>query len=279
MALGLVLLGALLCFPASLALWEQGTLAKEEPFVALGRDIIDEPPVQSAIASALVKQVRGISAVRQIEQQTKLSVDTLAQTAVTALIQSDEDDVALRGVYHTTRALAGLENDTVQRDGDDLIIDLRPTMKRVVDGLAAEVPALRNLELPAGVGVITIADGKNVGIALDGWKAVDTAAQYLMVLPLVPFVLALIVASGRGFMLFLIGALIAGGAALRVFLLRGPLDSVLEDVITGDSVYGEAGFAVYGRIVDSYAAQEVTVLIAGVVVAVAGFGTSILPRR
>jgi hypothetical protein len=96
------------------------------------------------------------------------------------------------------------------------------------------------------------------------------------VLPLIPFVLALIIASGRGFTLFLIGAAIAGGAALRIFVMQGPLDKLLEDLITGDSVYGDAGFAVYSRIVASYARQEVTVLIGGVVVAVVGFGMSVL---
>jgi len=279
MALGLVLLGALLCFPASLALWEQRTLAKEQPFVELGRDIIDEPPVQSALAKALADQVRGLSVVRQVEQQTRLNVDTLAQTGVTALIQSDEDDVALRGVYHTTRGLADLDKDTVQRNGDDLVIDLRPTVRRVVDGLASDVPALQGVPIPDNIGIVTVANGKNVGIALDGWRAVDTAAPYLIVLPLIPFVLALIVASGRGFTLFLIGALVAGGAALRLFLLHGPLDSLLEDLITGDSVYGDAGFAVYSRIVASYARQEVIVLVGGVVVAAVGLVTSVVSRR
>jgi hypothetical protein len=101
----------------------------------------------------------------------------------------------------------------------------------------------------------------------------------LIVLPLVPFILALLVASGRGFTLFLIGAVIAGGAALRIFMLRGPLDSLLEDVITGDSVFGDAGFAVYSSIVDSYTSQEMIVLFAGVAVALLGFGVSILLRR
>jgi len=62
---------------------------------------------------------------------------------------------------------------------------------------------------------------------------------------------------------------------VRIFLLQGPLDSLLEDLITGDSVYGEAGFAVYSRIVASYARQEVIVLIGGVVVAVVGFAMSV----
>jgi hypothetical protein len=278
-AVGLVLLGALLCFPASLALWEQRTLAKEQPFVELGRDIIDEPPVQSAIARAVADQVRGVSAVRQVEQQTRLNVDTLAQTGVTALIQSDEDDVALRGVYHTTRALAGIEKDNVQRSGDDLVIDLRPTVRRVFDDLVSDVPALQGFQLPDNVGVVKITNAKNAGVALDAWRDVDTAAPYLILLPLLPFILALFVASGRGFTLFLIGAVIAAGAALRIFMLRGPLDSLLEDVITGDSVYGDAGFAVYGSIVDSYAHQEMMVLYAGVAVAVLGLGVSILSRR
>jgi hypothetical protein len=271
----LVFIGALLCFPASLALWEQRTLAKEEPFVELGRDMIDEEPVQAAIARAVVEQVRRISAVRQIEQSSKLSLDTIAQGAVTTLVQSDEDDIALRGVYHTTRALADLDKDTVQRDGDDLIVDLRPTIRHVVDGLAADAPALRGLELPEGMGIISVANGKNVGIALDTWRAVDKAAPVLIVLPLIAFVVAVVVAPSRGFTLFVIGAGIAGGAAVRIFLLQGPLDSLLEDLITGDSVYGEAGFAVYSRIVASYARQEVIVLIGGVVVAVVGFAMSV----
>ena len=275
-AVMLVIIGALLCFPASLALWEQRTLAKEEPFVELGRDIIDEEPVQSAIARAVVEQVRGISGVRQVEQSTRLNLDTIAQGAVTTLVQTDEDDVALRGVYQTTRALADLDKDTVQRDGDELIIDLRPTIRRVLDGLTADVPALRAVELPEGVGIVSVADGRNVGIALDAWRAIDKSAPVLIVLPLIPFVLAVIVASGRGFTVFLIGAAIAGGAALRIFLLQGPLDSLIEDLITGDSVYGDAGFAVYSRIVASYARLEVTVLIGGVVVAVVGLGMSVL---
>lgn len=274
----LVIIGALLCFPASVALWEQRTLASEERFVELGRDIIDEDAVQSAIAKAIADQVRGLSAVKQVEQQTRLKVDTLAQTGVTALIESDEDDIALRGVYHTTRALADLEKDTVQRDGEDLVIDLRPTVRRVVDDLVGDVPALQGLQLPADAGVITVANAGSVGIALDAWRAVDKAAPYLIVLPLVPFLLAVFVASGRGFTLFLIGALIAAGAALRIFLLQGPLDSLLEDLITGESVYGDAGFAVYGRIVASHAWQEVMVLVGGVVVAVVGLGTSVLMR-
>lgn len=274
-----VFIGAVLCFPASLALWEQQTLAKEQPFIELGRDIIDETPVQSAIAKAVADQVRGLSAVKQVEQQTRLNIDTLAQTGVTALIESDEDDVALRGVYHTSRALAGLEKDTVQQSGDDLVIDLRPTVRRVVDGLVSDVPALQGFQLPDNVGVVTITNAKSAGIALDAWRGVDTAAPYLIVLPLVPFVLALLVASGRGFTLFLIGAVIAGGAALRIFMLRGPLDSLLEDVVTGDSVYGDAGFAVYGSIVDSYVSQEMIVLFAGVAVAVLGLCASIVSRR
>ena len=62
-AVMLVIIGALLCFPASVALWEQRTLADEEPFVKLGQDIIDEEPVQSGIAKAIADQIRSFGGI------------------------------------------------------------------------------------------------------------------------------------------------------------------------------------------------------------------------
>jgi hypothetical protein len=273
----LVILGALLCFPASVALWEQRTLADEEPFVTLGQDIIDEPPVQQGIARAISDQIRKYGGIDTVTiRSANFSIDQVTFEAVKTLGGSEAGDVALRGVYKTSRRVAEIDDDTVQVDGDDLVIDLRPTVRQVVDRIAADEPALSGVTLPANVGRVTIANGRQAGIALDAWRGVDQAAPVLIVLPLIPFVLAVLVASGRGFTLFLIGAAIAGGAALRIFLLQGPLDSLLQDVIAGDSVYGDAGFAVYGRIVASYARQEVMLIVAGVVVAVVGLGTSVL---
>jgi hypothetical protein len=278
-AVMLVIIGALLCFPASVALWEQRTLADEGPFVELGQDIIDEGPVQSAIARVLGEQVTKFAGVEAVTiRSVKVSIESIALEAVKSLAGSEAADAALRGTYHVSRQLADLEKDTVQTDGDDLVIDLRPTVRSVLEQADDEEPLLQGLVLPQNVGLITITEGRQAGVALDAWRFFDKAAPVLIVLPLILFVLAVIVASGRGFMLFLIGAAIAGGAALRIFMLQGPLDSLLEDLITGDSVYGDAGFAVYGRIVASYARQEVMVIIGGVVVAVVGLGTSVLTR-
>ena len=276
---GLILLGALLCFPASLALWEQRTLAREDQFVELGKEIFDEPDVQAGIAHAIGDQVRSLAGVKAGQSKLKVSLDDIVLEAVKALAGSDAADAALRGTYHVSRLLADLDKDTVQRQGDDLVIDLKPTVARVVEKLGEQDPALDGIVLPEGIGTITIANAGKAGIALDAWRATDKAAPVLTWLPLVPLVLAFVIASSRGVALFVIGALIAGGAALRIFLLEGPVRGVVEDLITGDSVYGDAGFAVYGRIVSSFVQQDIVVLIGGLVVVAVGFGLSVVLAR
>jgi hypothetical protein len=279
-AVTLVVLGALLCFPASAALWEQRTLASEAEFVALGRDIYKEPPVQDAIGKAIADEIAKYAGVRTVTVRTvRVDIEDIAFEVVKSFEGSEVVDVALKGVYETSRRLADIEDETVQREGDNLVIDLRPTLRSVIERADDEEPLLQSLGLPEDAGLITIADAKNAGIALDAWRAIDTAAPFLIVLPLVPFAIALIVASGRGFILFLIGALVAGGAALRIFLLRGPVDSAIEDLITGESVYGAAGVSVYQRIVNSYTSMDVMVLIGGVVVAAVGLLTSVVMAR
>jgi hypothetical protein len=280
LAVMLVILGALLCFPASLALWEQRTLANEREFVALGQDIIDEEPVQAALARAIGEQIAGFSGVSSVTiRSARIPIDQIALESVRALAGTQAADAALRGVYMTSRRLARIDDQTVQVEGNDLVIDLRETLRNVLDVADDEEPLLQGIALPQNAGRIRITNAKDVALVLDAWRAIDAAAPVLIVLPLVPFVIALIVASGRGFVLFLIGASVAAGAAIRIFLLRGPVDSLLEDLIAGDSVYGDAGFAVYGRIVASYTALDVIVLAGGIVVAVVGLLTSVVMAR
>ena len=278
----LVLLGGLLAFPASVALWEQRTLNDEAQFVSLGHEILREKPVQDAIAGTIARQIREGGGVdpggRGIIDR---NIEGLTRGIVSGLVDSEVGDAALRQTYAVALVLA--EVDSAQRpvemQGDKLIFDLRPAVRSLVADVEALDPLLRGrIVLPPDAGLIVIAEGENIRLGLDVFRIVDRAAPVLIVLPLIAFGLALLVASNRWLALLLIGVVVAGGALLRIILLQGPIDSLLVDLVAGDALYGDAGVAVYGRLVSSFVRQDVLVLAGGIVAIGVGLAGGVVSR-
>jgi hypothetical protein len=222
----LILLGSLLTFPASLAVWEQRVLMDEERFVAVGRDVLEQDAVQSALAQRIAAEVIG---------STLLDPDVppeasrlVAAGIVRQLPESPIGDEALRRSHALLVRLVRDERLTAQEDS--IVLDLRPVVERVLEGLdIAGQGGTGGIELPEGAGQVTLVHEADLTLAFRMARLFDTTAWYIAALPLVVFALAVIVSPARLMTLALIGLVVALLAGLRIFLIGGPVESLLID--------------------------------------------------
>ena len=279
----LILIGSLLTFTASLAWWEQHSIRDEDGFVKLGETILAKPPVQQAIADNIRDEVQDVVRRNTSDPPPRPVLDELTLKAVENLSTSNVASDALRTTHRLVLRVADLQeggDSAVQRDDDAIVLDLHQLVVNLTKDLQLLDPSARgSIDVPPDVGRIVIVRSREVQVAIDALKAMDKAAPLLIALPFIFFGLALLIAPNKGLALMLIGGGVAGAALLRFFLLKGPLASLIRDLLADVPTAQGAGLASYDVFVDSFGHQDTMVLIAGVAVAIAGLLVAVLLHR
>jgi hypothetical protein len=269
LALLLLLIGAGLTFPASVALWEQRVLMDEQRFIALGDEVLAEEPVQRLLTERIADEAVAIEP-RLPPEAARL----LAQRIVRQLPKSDISADALSRSHEVLRRLVREEG--VRPEEDAIILDLSSVVARVIDerGLGSLTP--QRAIVPPDTGRFVIVQREDVTQAFGAARWFDSAATYIVLAPLAAFALALIVAHNRPLTLFGAGVLVALAAAARIALLQGSFETRLVDAALLDASARPAALAVYDQLAGSFMQQDVLVLAGGVAATAVGLVLTVL---
>lgn len=273
LAVLLVLIGALLTFPGSAAIWEQRVLTNQDAFVGLGQEVLREPAVQDRIAARVTEDVITVAEANGYSFSNGLAttvarnqMESMTRAIVRDLPSSAIGERALITTHDTL--LAVIENDRVRSNGDEIRVDFRPLVEQVLQTIENLLPSFPRLVLPEGVGEVVIVEEHDVAIAFRAARWFHGAAWYLAVLPAIAFAAALIVAANRQLVLFLIGLSAVIAAGLRIVIYEGPLRRIVIDNVVDDAALRPAARGIYDPIAASLVSQEMVLLAAGIFVIV-----------
>jgi hypothetical protein len=260
----LVLLGALLTFPASLAVWEQRVLMDEDRFVAMGNDVLAEEPVQDAIASRIVDAIQAGGA-------DPLILRVVVNGVVGQLPGSGPGDQALLRTHALLRGL--LRAERLAGDGDEIVLDLSDVAAATLAaaGLSDDVP-------PVPVRIVLVQE-QDLSSAFRVARWFDGAAVYIALLPVVAFALALLLAPNRPVVLGAIGVVVLATALLRIGVIEGPADALVTEAALLRSEARAAAEATYDVVAATAVRQELVTAGIGLVLVMAAAAWALLQRR
>jgi hypothetical protein len=272
----LVLIGALLTFPASAAVWEQRVLMDQDAFVGLGQEILQQPAVQERLSQRITEDTEAVAAANGYSFPDTIAGNlarnqaaNLTRVVVGQLPQSPIGEQALITAHRAIVAVVDNDNDTLTSANDEIRFDFRPITEQVLATFEQVIPNFPKLTLPPGTGEVVIVEERDVSFAFRAARWFDGAAWYIAALPLIAYAGALLVASNRQMTLFLIGlsALIAAG--LRIAIYEGPLQRIVVENVVDDVALRPAARGIYDPIAASLVAQDMVLLVAGIFVIVA----------
>jgi hypothetical protein len=272
----LVLIGALLTFPASAAVWEQRVLMDQDAFVGLGQEILQQPAVQERLSQRITEDTEAVAAANGYSFPDTIAGNlarnqaaNLTRVVVGQLPQSPIGEQALITAHRAIVAVVDNDNDTLTSANDEIRFDFRPITEQVLATFEQVIPNFPKLTLPPGTGEVVIVEERDVSFAFRAARWFDGAAWYIAALPLIAYAGALLVASNRQMTLFLIGlsALIAAG--LRIAIYEGPLQRIVIENVVDDVALRPAARGIYDPIAASLVAQDMVLLVAGIFVIVA----------
>ena len=268
----LILLGALLTIPSSLAFWEQRVLMDEERFVQLARDILGQEAVQERLAHRIGDEAQRLAA-EEGEQLDPQGVSDAALKVARELPGSELGDTLFRTVHRLLVRL--LRADVVEYD--TLVLETKPLIERVNADLGYQIDVAR-IEALQGQGLVIVRED-DLPSSFKIARRLDAAATYIALAPLLPFALALLVAPNRPRALAFVGLALLLVAALRLVLLEVVVEKLLTDAAVLDPEAKEAAFGVYDALAWSYERYDLYLLVAGAVLVVLGLVLGRVLRR
>ncbi len=276
LAVLLVLIGALLTFPASAAVWEQRVLTDREAFVELGQEILDDPAVQDRLVERITEDTLAVAEANGYSFSNTIvggfarnQAEGLTRVVVSELPSSIIGEQALVTAHEAILAVIDNENDRLTSSDDEIRVNFRPVVEQVLATFDTIIPGFPKLVLPPGTGEFVIVEEQDVAFAFRMARWFDGAAWYIAALPLLAYAGALVVASNRQVALFLVGLSAVLAAGLRILTYEGPLRSVMVDNAVDDVTLRPAARGVYDSIAASLVAQDILLLAAGIFVIVA----------
>lgn len=278
----LILIGAVLTIPASIAVWEQRVLTNREEFIKVGQDVLAEPAVQDRLTERVSEEITELARANNIEMPGPIT-GAIARNQITNLtrevVESLPDSLIGRQVLIATHeaVLTAIDNDRdiVTSSSDEIRINLQPALETIIDAISIIVPPLRGIELTGETGQFVIVQEEDAAIAFRAMRWFDGAAWYIAAVPVVVFALAVLIAPSRPIALALIGAAIIVAAGLRILFYEGPLRTLITDGVSeGRPELQPAATAVYDQIAASIVSQEMLIIVAGIGIAV--FGVAVL---
>ncbi len=275
----LILAGFVLTFPAVLAGWEQRVLMNQDRFVSLGTEILQDEAVQSAVSDAAAQQVLDVAAANGADGSiSQDQADTAARAVIGTLPDSPLGQTVLASTQHLIATAVEGPSASVQARRNRIVLDLRPVVERVINAMSVAYPALGTIQLPEDTGQITVLHESEAGKILDAARWFNDSAIYIVLLPIVAFGLAVLVASNRPLALIFVGLAAIASAVIRIALFKGPVDTLVIDLTVGHGGATQAAHATYNAIADSFVAQDLLVIAAGFAVLVVGAALLVVRR-
>jgi hypothetical protein len=272
----LVLIGALLTFPASAAVWEQRVLMDQDAFVGLGQDILRDPAVQERLTERIdadtetVAEANGYSFPDNAAGNlARNQAEGLTRVVVSQLPESVIGEQALIAGHRAIVAVIDNDNDRLTASNDEVRFNFRPITEQVLGTFQQAIPNFPKVTLPPGTGEVVIVEKKDVAFAFTAARWFDGAAWYIAVLPVIAYAGALIVASNRQVTLFLIGLSAVLAAGVRVIIYDGLLRRIVVDNVVDDAALRPVARGIYDLIAASLVSQDMVLLVAGIFVIVA----------
>jgi len=258
----LLIVAALLTFPATLAVWEQRVLMDEAQFQQLGNEVLAKENVQTALATRISDEVQ-----RYEPRLQGPIVDAAAESIVQRLPDSPPGDLALQTSHELLVRL--VRGERLEAEDDRIILDLRPTVDEVISQIPRQIFDA-DVQLDEDAGRITLVAEEDLSLPFRLARWFDGAALYIAIAPAVVFLIAVVIASHRRTALALGGALIAVSAILRIVLMQTVIRDALLDAAIIDTSSRAAAVDVYDALTASLISQDVIFIAAGAILA--GFG-------
>ena len=285
-----LVLGSLMTIPGSIAIWQERTILNEDNFVKTTTDVLDQPDVQTLVASRMTDAImtqldvenRIDSALVNLQESRAsdngLDLTILERPIVSSarnviyqvcvrIVQSDlgsnARDTVLRTVHRAFLAVVQNNNESLKTTNGQVVLDLRPLVVDAIDNLASErVASAADAKLSPDAGQIVLVEGRGQSGV---WTLLGWLDDFDPVVPLVAIALlivALVVSADRTRMLGFIGAAIVLTSGLAVFLASTPL----KDLATNWPPRQEgrdAAASAYDVLLNSFRRQELYFAMAG----------------
>jgi hypothetical protein len=271
----LILVGAVLTFPASLAVWEQRVIADRDGFVNLGQEIFEDQAVQDRLTEQIIEDTNTVLEANGLVITSSIltglgrgQTELVTRAIVEELPQSVIGVQALDTAHVAVMAVIDDESQTVGVSGDDVFVNFRPVIERVTQTFETFLPGSRQVVLPEGIGEVVIVQEDDVSFAFQAARLVDGYAWFIAAFPFALFAAALVVAANRQMALLVIGISVIAAAGLRILIYEGPLRSIVIDNVVDEAGLRPAARGVYDAIAASIVAQEMLLIVAGLAMVV-----------
>jgi hypothetical protein len=255
MATVLLVVGGLGLAVTSTGWWLERNFLNTERFTGTANNMLDEVDTQDAITHVLVRQVSS-AAGRNLE---------LAEPILASVVQNVVNSDAFRAIFD--RALAAAHNLLVNRDAEQIVLDLTDTYDRIkapleqfAPGLAADLPSSEELR-------VVVLERSQLTTA---WDAVDLVKGIITGVTVAALVLlaAGIALSFERWRALAIAAWILVGTLAFVLLALVVARAVFPDRIPG-AVYARAAKTGFGVITHGLVVQSIALAVIAAVVAIA----------
>jgi hypothetical protein len=248
----LLVVGGLGLAVASTGWWLERNFLNTERFTGTANNVIDEVDTQDAITQVLVRQISS-AAGQNLE---------LAQPLLATVVQHVVDSDAFRSIFD--RALSEAHTLVVDRDAEQVVLDLTATYDRIkgpleqfAPELAADLPSREELR-------VVVLERSQLTAA---WDALDLVEDVIAVVTVAALVLlaAGIALSFERWRALAIAAWVLVGTLAAILLALVVARSVIPDRIS-DAVYARAAKTGIGVITHGLVVQSIAfAVIAGVV--------------
>ncbi|HZP25455.1 MAG TPA: hypothetical protein VFB90_00215 [Dehalococcoidia bacterium] len=288
----LLVLGALLSVPASLAVWQDRAVLNEDHFVTTAEEALADDAVQQALAQRMTHEVlTRLDVQSTIANRPDLAaLQAILPTAIhdavydvcLSVLRSDSlaptRDAMLRASHRAVKALLLGDSRFIQQNGERIMLDLRPMIYEVVRQLGGEV-AVQQAQAIAGpdFGTIALVQGPDIRWLRDIGDWIDRANPLLPVLAGAALLAAIAIAVNHVRMLAWAGGALVLAVTLTLLLLHGPVRELATGWVDqpGDRA---AARAIYGTFLDSFQAQEVVLGLMALGVAIVSLLASLRPQ-
>ena len=279
----LIVLACLTTFGGAIAVWVRTTTLDTDSFVKTIAPLFQEDAVAAVISKeavdALFKEAEIAKHLEEalpedlkfIADPLSSGLESLAELAAKEIIISDQFQWVLEKMLRLTHseAVAVIRGETAVKLTEEgkVILDVKELLTNVRDQLVADgMDFLKDISIPESAGQIVLFEADNLGMVKGVVNLLDTLNWVLLLLALVFFVAALLIAKDRRKALLGAGVGLAIAMALSLIILRLTRAELLGQ-IENKEIYEAAGI-IWNRVLSGLVGTNWGALALGVLVAV-----------
>ena len=290
----LVVIGALLTIPGSVAVWQERVFLDEDTFVSTIDEAFEQEDVQVAIADQLTDVImeraeiedriaRGLANLEENRGEdlallegplTGLAREAVFRASLRLIEAQPLEEVreaALRSTHRLITALVFDDQAVIAVSGDDLVLDLGAVLEEVINDLGGDDGGLlAQIDLPDDAGKIVIAENADVANVLDIVGVLDDVSPWVAVVAVAILALAVLISPHRRSTVIFIGVAVAVVSAIGLATIEWPLRELSTDAIASTEAGNAAAKAIYDVFLRSFQRQQLFLVVVGVGMAVVG---------